>query len=71
MEVKQSLEDIYSIKYFIIGVPWWLSGLRIWHYHCYGMGSVPGPRELLHAKHGQKKKEKKFLFLLVRKILII
>ena len=33
---------------FSVGVPWWLSGLRIWHCHCCGSGyccgsgSVPG-----------------------------
>ena len=24
------------------GVSWWLSGLRIWHCHCYGTDSIPG-----------------------------
>ena len=33
----------------MIGVPWWLSSLWIWCYHCYGsgcccgMGLIPGP----------------------------
>ena len=24
------------------GVPWWLSGLRIWHCHCCGAALIPG-----------------------------
>ena len=25
----------------ILGIPWWLSRLRIWHCHYYGAGSIP------------------------------
>ena len=28
---------------FFMGVPRWLSRLRIWCCHCYGMSSIPGP----------------------------
>ena len=30
------------IKSSTSGVPWWPGVLRIWHYHCYGTGSIPG-----------------------------
>ena len=46
-----------------IGVPWWLSRLRIWHCHCYGSGcccgtgSIPDPGSLVFLGHSQKKKK--------------
>ena len=46
------------------GVPWWLSRIRAWHYHCCGlgqrcgMGSLPGPGTSACHKHGQKWKQK-------------
>ena len=39
---------ISSLKSLKLGVPWWCSGLRIWHCHCsssgccYSMGSISG-----------------------------
>ena len=45
----------------VLGVPWWLSGLRIWHCHCCGLGcccgtdSVPGPRTCAWHGHSQTK----------------
>ena len=45
-----------------IGVPWWLSGLRIWCCHCYGLGWISGPK-LMHAAvlatHHHQKNQKK------------
>ena len=41
-------------------VSWWLSGLSIQHYHCYGsghccgMGSIPGPGTSACHRHRQK-----------------
>ena len=32
-----------SYKWYQTGVSWWLSRLRIWHCHCCGVGSIPGP----------------------------
>ena len=53
---------------FFLGVTWWLTGLRIWHFlHCCGcgyccsMGSIPGPGTSTCHRHGPPKKE---LFLL-------
>lgn len=47
-----------------LGVPWWLSWLRIWHSHCYSrITAVPWVQslapELPHAKTVATKKEKK------------
>ena len=39
-----------------MGVPWWLSKLRIWHCHCCGTGLIPG-QELTHALGTTKNKE--------------
>ena len=36
------------------GVLWWLSGLRIWHCHCCGWGSVLGPGTSVCCVHGPK-----------------
>ena len=42
------------------GVPWWLCGLRIWHCHCCGIGSIPAPRSsVCHSAAGKKKRQKK------------
>ena len=46
-------------------VPWWRSGLRIWHCHscslecCFGAGLIPGPRTSACHQCSQKKKKKK------------
>lgn len=47
-----------------IGVPLWLSGLRIWHCYCNsvlnrccGSGSIPGPGTFTCLQHGQKQKQ--------------
>ena len=52
-----------------IGVPSWLSGLKIWHCpcsssgHCYGAGLIPGPGISSHhgcsQKRGEKREKKK------------
>ena len=50
------------IKSCIAGVPWWTSGLRIWHCHCcsldhcYGLGSIPSLGTF--ACHGRSQKKK-------------
>ena len=43
-----SLATLWS-SYFLsfilkmmLGVPWWSRGLRVWHCHCCGAGSIPG-----------------------------
>ena len=44
-----------------IGVPWWLSALRIWHCHCCGSGyscgagSIPGPGTFTCCGNGKKR----------------
>ena len=47
------------------GVPWWFSGLRIWHCHHYVSGYCLAP-ELSHAagaaEKKKKKKEERFFF---------
>ena len=48
-----------------LGVPYWLSGLRIWHSHfcgsgcCCGTGLITGPRTSTCYEGGQKTKTKK------------
>ena len=37
-------ESNVSLKEALIGVPWWLSRLRIWHHHCCGSSYDPWPR---------------------------
>ena len=44
---------------YALGVPWWLSGLRIPHYHCYGIGLIIGLGTSACHGHSQKKKKKK------------
>ena len=39
-----------------LGVPWWLSGLRIWHGHCCGVCLIPGPGTSACRGSGQKNK---------------
>ena len=52
-----------SFKFQMIGVPWWYSRLRIWHYHCCGLGSscilgsVPGTGNSSCCRHGHKEKK--------------
>ena len=36
------------------GVSWWLSGLRTWHCHGCGAGSIPGPRTFAGHRCGHK-----------------
>ena len=45
------------LNHCILGIPWWLSGLRIQCCLCCGTGSVPGT-ELLRATGLTKKKKK-------------
>ena len=51
-------------------VPWWLSGLRIWHCHCSGSGYccdaglIPGPRTFACWPWPKKKKKKSWWSLL-------
>ena len=46
------------------GVFWWLSGIRIWHYHCCGWGRwcgtslIPGPRTSICCRNGKKERNK-------------
>ena len=41
-----------------LGVPWWLSRLRIQCCHCGDMDSIPGPETSAASGCGQKKKKK-------------
>ena len=48
------------VKSHILGVPWWLSRLRIWHYHCWLRSLVwhkfnPLPRNFCMSQYSQKK----------------
>ena len=60
---------MHLCKAAIVEVPWWLSGLRIWHGHCYGLGHCSVAQvqslvqELLHATGMAKKKATKLLFV--------
>ena len=40
------------------GVPWWLSGLRIWHCPCCGAGLIPGPGTSTQCRGGPKQTNK-------------
>ena len=42
-------------------IPWWHSGLRIWHCHCCGAGLIPGPGTSTCHGLGQKQTKKKSL----------
>ena len=48
-----------------MGVPWWLSGLRLWHCHCCGCGYccdsglIPGLGNSACCRYSQKKKKEK------------
>ena len=41
-----------------MGVLWRLSGLRIQHCHCCGMGSIPGLGTFACCRHSPKEKKK-------------
>ena len=49
---------------FTVGVPWWYSGLRVWHCHCCGSGHCCGASSVFGLGtsaccwHGQEKKSK-------------
>ena len=47
------------VKNYYKGIPHWLSELRIWCCHCFGVGSVPGPETSACRRHHKKKKKKK------------
>ena len=42
-EISSHIREKLSTKKDGLGVPWWLNGLRTWHYYCCGMGLTPGP----------------------------
>ena len=44
------------------GVPWWHSGLRIWHCHCCDIGSIPGPGNSAWCRCSQRKKGGEYNF---------
>ena len=48
----------HLLKRHILRVPLWLNGLRTWHCHCCGSGSIPGPGPSIHRQCSQKKKRK-------------
>ena len=54
---------VYRLLNFCLEVPWWLSGLRIWHYHCCGLGHycgaglIPGPKNFPMPWAQPKKKK--------------
>ena len=62
--VAAEMTKICSFKIYF-GVPSWLSGLRIWRYHCCGKDSNPnshsnpGPETFACHGHGQRKKKRK------------
>ena len=39
----------------LLGVPWWPSGLRVWHCHYCSVHLVPGPETSACCGSGQKK----------------
>ena len=45
----------------LLGVPWWLRRLSIWHCHYCGMGLFPDPGELRHATDVTKNQKTKKL----------
>ena len=51
--------SIILIMKYNSGVPWWLSGLRIWHCHCCGSGSIPGQGTSSCLRCGKKKEKRK------------
>ena len=70
MKVKYMISDGDRVRELVkkqptLSVPWWLSGLRIWHCHCYGSscccgaGSIPGQGIYAYQGHTAKKKKKK------------
>lgn len=56
--------QLWTLKIPSQGVPWWLSGLWIWYYHCcgcgccYGAGLIFGLGTSMCLRHGQKPKIK-------------
>jgi len=43
----------FSFKKDIGGVPWWPSRLKIWCYHCCGVGLIPGPGTSACCRYGK------------------
>ena len=58
LQAAKAKINIWSLKIKWWGVHWWLRGLRMWHCHCCGMGSIPSPGNSICWRWGQKKKEK-------------
>lgn len=50
------MDEIIHLK-SLVGVPLWLSRLKVWRCHCRGVGSIPG----LETWPCQKKKKRKEL----------
>ena len=46
---------ITIVKCDSLGDPWWFSGLRTQHCHCFGSGSIPGQGTSTRCGHGPKK----------------
>ena len=55
---KLSRKKVFKSKQDL-GIPWWLSGLRIQCCHCYGIGSIPGLGTFAWCGHGQKTQKSK------------
>ena len=52
--VPSAVRVLTHLKLTIMGVPWWCSGLRIWHRHCCGAGTIPGPGTSTFHGYSQK-----------------
>lgn len=56
---QQSPEN--ALKMMTLGVPWWLSGFRLWHCHglgnCCGVGLIPGLGIFTWCKRGLPTKD--------------
>ena len=52
-------ESNVSLKEALIGVPWWLSRLRIWHRHCCGSDCICGVAQELPYGMGMAKKKRR------------
>ena len=54
--IRKILMNLIVLK--IKSIPWWPSGLRIWHCHCCGLGhcygtsSIPGPGTSTFYRNG-------------------
>ena len=46
----------------LLGVPWWLSGLKIWWCHCCGVGLILA-WEISHAGGKAKKKKEIYIYI--------